>query len=77
MAIHRFAAGGAARQILAGLVLLATFLVCRWIATYQEFNPVGLIGYRYTPLWTIPAAIAVGVGGALLALLIYRQSQQR
>jgi mannose/fructose/N-acetylgalactosamine-specific phosphotransferase system component IIC len=75
--IHRLTTGGATRGALAGLVLLATFLACLWIATYQEFHAVGfgLIAYRYTPHWT--AAVAVGIGGTLLALLIYRQSQRR
>jgi len=75
--MHRFTTGDPTRRALAGLILLVTFFVCRWIATYQEFNPVGLIGYRYTPLWTIPASIAVAVGGALLALLSYRQTRRR
>ena len=70
--------GGAIRQALAGFVLLATF-VCLWIGTYQEFHAVGfgLVAYRYTPHWTVPVAVAVGVGGALVALLIYRQGQRR
>jgi hypothetical protein len=79
MEIHGLTAGAATRQALAGLVLLATFLLCLWIATYQEFHAVGfgLIAYPYTPAWTVPAAVAVGVGGALLAFLTYRQGQRR
>jgi hypothetical protein len=79
MHVNRLTAGGATRQAVAGLVLLATFLVCLWIGTYQEFHAVGfgLIAYRYTPDWAVPVAVAVGVGGALLALLVYRQGQRR
>ncbi len=66
---------GARPAAVAGLVLLATFLVCLWVGTYQEFAPVGLIGARYTPVWAVPDAVAVGVGGALLALLIYRHGR--
>ena len=78
MDIHRLTTGGATRGALAGLVLLGTFLVCLWIGTYQEFRAVGfgLIAYRYTPDWTVPVAVAVGVGGTLLALRIYRQGQR-
>ena len=72
MDLHRPAAGGAIRHALAGLVLLATFFVSLWAGTYQEFAPVGLIGARYTPFWIVLMAVAVGVGGMLLALLIYR-----
>lgn len=77
--MHRLTEGGATRQALAGLVLLATFVVSLWIGTYQEFHAVrlGLIAYRYTPDWAVPLAVCVGVGGALLALLIYRQGQWR
>jgi len=70
-------AGDATRQALSGFVLLATLGLCLWIATYQEFLAVGIRGVRYSPVWTTPVAIAVGVGGSLLALLIYRQGQQR
>ena len=75
MDVHRLTAGGATRQALAGLVLLATFFVCLWIGTYQEFHAVGfgLMAVRYTPGWTVPVAVLIGIGGALLALLIYRQ----
>jgi hypothetical protein len=65
------------RQALAGLVLLPTFLVCLWVGTYQEFAPVGIRGAWYTPAWAVPASVTIGVGGALLALLIYRQSRRR
>jgi mannose/fructose/N-acetylgalactosamine-specific phosphotransferase system component IIC len=77
--MHRLSAGGVARQALAGVGLLSTVLACLWIGTYHEFHAVGfgLIAYRYTPDWTFPVAVAVGVGGSLLALLVYRQSQQR
>lgn len=79
MDIHRLTTGGVTRQALAGLALLATFLVCLWIGTYQEFAPVGIRGARYTPDWSVPVpvAVAVGLGGALLALLIYRQGRRR
>jgi hypothetical protein len=75
--IHRRTAGGATRQVLAGFVLLATSLVCLWIGTYEEFLPVGIRGVRYRPIWTVPVAVAVGIGGALLAFLFYRQSRRR
>ena len=79
MDIHRLTTGDGTRAALAGLVFLATFLACLWIGTYQEFRAVGfgLIAYRYTPDWTVPVAVAVGVGGTLLAVLIYRQGQRR
>jgi TRAP-type C4-dicarboxylate transport system permease small subunit len=79
MDVHRFTAGGATRQALAGLVLMATFLVCLWIGTYQEFHAVGfgLMAVRYTPGWTVPVAVVIGIGGAVLAFLIYRQGQRR
>ena len=72
MDVQRFTGRGAGQPALAGLVLLATFLVCLWAGTYQEFAPVGLVGGRYMPYWAVPMAVAVGVGGTLLALLIYR-----
>jgi hypothetical protein len=77
MGIHRLTTGGATRGALASLVLLATFLVCLWIGTYQEFVPIGIRGAWNTPGWAVPVAVAVGVGGALLALLVYRQRRRR
>jgi hypothetical protein len=79
MDVHRLTAGGATRQALAGLVLLATFLGCLWIGTYQEFHAVGfgLMAVRYTLGWAVPVAVVIGIGGALLALLMYRQGQRR
>ena len=76
MGIHRLTTGDGTRAALAGLVLLATFLACLWMGTYQEVHAVGfgLIAYRYTPDWIVPLAVAVGVGGTLLAFLIYRPS---
>ena len=78
MDVHRFT-GDAPRAALAALVLVATFLVSLWIGTYQEVRGVGtgLLAFRYTPDWTVPVAIAVGVAGTLLALQIYRQGRQR
>jgi hypothetical protein len=58
-----------------GFALLATFLVCFWAGTYQELTAVGPIRARYTPIWAVPMAVAVGVGGTLLALLIYRHAR--
>jgi hypothetical protein len=76
MHTHRLTSESAT-QALAGVVLLATFLVCLWIVTHQEFAPVGIRGAVYTPVWAVPVAAVVGVGGALLALVIYRQGQRR
>jgi hypothetical protein len=76
MHTHRLTPGGAT-PALAGFVLLATCLVCLWIGTYQEFAAVGIRGALYTPVWAVPLAAVVGVGGALLALVIYRQGRQR
>jgi hypothetical protein len=57
-----------------GFGLLATFLVCFWVGTYQELTPFGPIR-RYTPTSAVPMAVAVGVGGTLLVLLIYRHGR--
>jgi hypothetical protein len=82
------------RPAAAGLVLVATLLVCSWIiGTYMASKPAQIAcGTHCTPAliehirqsrpwrmsvlsesyWAIPLAIAIGVGGAALALLIYR-----
>jgi hypothetical protein len=62
------------RPAVAVLVLAATCIVCLWLSQYQEwvYNN-GLRGggiQPVTPGWTIPAVIAVGFGGAAVALLI-------
>jgi hypothetical protein len=77
MDVHRLTAGGVPRHAIAALVLVATFLVCLWIGTYQDFAPVGIRGAFYTPVWALPVTVAVGVGGALVAVLIYRQGRRR
>jgi hypothetical protein len=79
MDAHRLTEGGATVQALAGFVLLATFVGSLWIGTYQEFDGPFSPGSRagYTPDWAPPVAAGVGVGGVLLALLIYRQGQWR
>jgi hypothetical protein len=65
------------------LVLVATFLLSLWAATYTGVpHPppvaVGLLPVRsYTPGWAIPVAIALGVGGMVLAFLIYRPRTRR
>jgi hypothetical protein len=79
----------AKRQIVAGLVLLATFLPCLRIGTYTAYGdaPVnlphasGVVGVvstpRHTPDWALPLAIAVGIAGATIALLILRPRRPR
>jgi hypothetical protein len=74
------------RPAVAGLVLVAAFFVCLWIGTYTVPANNVACGTRCTPQivahlrqvlgpqtpnWAIPVAIAVGIGGATLALLIY------
>jgi hypothetical protein len=71
----------------AGLVLVAAFLVCLWIGTYTVSPNTVTCGTHCTPqivahlrqvsgpqrpIWAIPIAIAVGIGGSTLALVIYR-----
>lgn len=67
--------GGVRPSAGVGLALLATFLVCFWVGTYQELTPFGPIRPRYTPIPAIPMAAAVGLGGTLLALLIFRHGR--
>lgn len=82
--MHRFTGGDAGRRLVAGLVLVATFLLCLWIGTYTEYGDVpvnlphtsGVVGAvsipRHTPDWALPLAVAVGIAGAIVALLILR-----
>jgi hypothetical protein len=82
--MHRLRGGDTRRQIVAGLVLVATFLLCLWIGTYTEYGDVptdfphtpgalGLVSIpRHTPDWALPLAIAVGIAGAVIAFLILR-----
>jgi len=82
--MRRLTRGDTKRQIAAGLVLLATFLLCLRIGTWTAYGdaPVnlphtsGVVGLvstpRYTPDWVLPLAIAVGIAGATVALLILR-----
>ncbi len=94
------AARVARRPAVAGLVLVATFLVCSWIigtymatpsnwaqiacgthctpqTIYHIRQGAGRLGILRSPNWALPLAIAVGVGGATLAFLIYRPRRIR
>ena len=81
------AARVARRPAVAALVLVATFLLCLWLGTYTvspgnvacgtHCTPAIIVHLRHvlgpqTPDWAIPLAIAVGLAGATLALLIHR-----
>jgi hypothetical protein len=74
------------RRAVAGLVLVGTLLVCLWIGKYTvapailcgtHCTPADIVQAQrelgpQTPSWAIPAAVAVGSGGGILALLILR-----
>jgi hypothetical protein len=81
--MHWLTGVGAGQLAVAGSVLVATFLVCLGIGTYTEAPAptlaIGLLPVmRHTPAWATPAAIAVGLGGALFAfLIIYRPRERR
>lgn len=83
MKTHRLVVGGARHQVIAALVLVATSLACFWLATYTDSSfPGGKIGVilpvgRYTPDWAVALAVAIGLVGAAVALLIYRPHANR
>jgi hypothetical protein len=81
MNMHRLSASDARRAAVAGLLLVGTFLLCLWLGNYKgglvypDGERVGLsipVAVRETPSWALPLAIAVGVAGATVALLILR-----
>jgi hypothetical protein len=68
-------------RFFASVVLVATVVLCLWLATYTEWHQApmgprtsqGLPGaFPSTPDWATPAAVVLGVGGGLVALLIFR-----
>ena len=73
-----------------GVVVVASVLISIWIGTYTVPRNIPS-GTHWTPTlihhvlqlgpqrpdWAIPVALAVGIGGATLALLIYRPRRVR
>lgn len=71
------------RRLSASVLVVAAFLGALWIGSYKQLNThVGgqivtrdvarKFGLEATPAWAIPVAVAVGVLGLALAVLIYR-----
>jgi hypothetical protein len=76
--MHRLKRIDARRQAVASLVLLTTYLACLWIGTYREPVPVtsppccaASSALTFTPRWTLPVALVVGIGGLAVAVAIY------
>jgi len=68
------------RTVATSLVLVGTLVLCLWLRAYTESHVVGGLRpaagmppavHYFTPSWTVPLSIAVGVAGVILALLIY------
>jgi hypothetical protein len=87
MNMHPLSAKYARRATVAGLLLVGTFVLCLWLGNYKDkgwsypaSERVGLsipAGVHAPAPWAVPVAIAVGVVGATLAFLIFRQSRIR
>ena len=77
----------ASSRALAPLVLLLSVLAAIWAGLFKVWHPVGNIGplgaraisctpgvpcYSTSPGWTILAAVAIGLVGVVVAVLLYR-----
>lgn len=76
--MHSLAPG--LRRLAASVLVVAAFLAALEIGSYKELDThlpggaqvVRKFGVEVTPAWAIPVAVAVGVLGLALAVLIYR-----
>ena len=79
---HRLSRKLAGRPALTALVLSVTAIACLWLAQYKEWNviptgPRGGEGIDFSPVWATPGAIAIGVVGLIVALLLLRPNRSR